>query len=211
MTTTTLDERVAALETAAAVLAKKLEALEARGAGMETRLLERVSLAFDGHAALHKARDTAHQAEHSHNQTAIARAEQTMLETARIHAESHAREHQLAKEAVDKAAEAYSVRFESLNEARSRSQDERASFATRDQLDDKTSSINARVDVLDKQIGTLIERVSSGAGNLSRIEALEKELVGLRGRDRGVGLVWGVAIAAFGAVVAVITIVSQWR
>lgn len=199
----TIEQRLECIP-AVVVLEERVSGLIDKVSHMETRLVERVGIAFDGHAALHAAHDTAHNQEHDQNQQAINRAEVTMRETAALHAVAHEREHQLAKEAVDKAHNADAVRFESLNEAKARSQDERATFATRDQLDDKVSAVTARLDVLDRGAAGQADAKALLQTNASRIEAMEKELATMRGRDKGIGLVWGVGGAVVGMALAAI-------
>ena len=43
-----------------------------------------------------------------------------------------------------------------------------------------------------------------------RLEVLERENAANRGRERGVGLLWGVLVGVIGLAIAIITFVAQW-
>jgi len=66
-----------------------------------------------------------------------------------IVADAHRAEHALVQLAVEKAEVSVGLRLEALNGAHARSSDERATYATRDQVDDRTSALSARVAALE--------------------------------------------------------------
>jgi len=160
---------------------------------------ERVNTAHLEHEKLHQAHSLAHDEQHaarllydasidSGNKTAIERAETTLREQTLLQASAHAREHELQQratdamsalrqKAVEEVKETNAARFEALNEARGRANDERLAYATRIQVDDKFDAQAARIDAIERQFATM------------------------SGRDRGINLAWTVALGAIGLLV----------
>jgi hypothetical protein len=66
-----------------------------------------------------------------------------------ITTDAHRAEHELVQLAVEKAEAAVNLRLEALNGAHARSTDERATYATRDQVEDRTGALGARVNSLE--------------------------------------------------------------
>ena len=96
-----------------------------------------------------------------------------------LHSSSHDREHELAQLAIDKVAETNASHFEALNQARGRANDERLTFATRDQLEDKLAAVTTRLGLLERQ----------GAANT--------------GRDHGFNVVWVGVLGALGLMLGI--------
>lgn len=98
----------------------------------------------------------------------------------------HGREHDLVQRAIDLAAANEKEHFAELNQARERSADERNTFATKDQLGDKLSAIDAR------------------------LQLIERALAQTTGRDRGFSQSWAILIAAVVLAVGVLDIGSRF-
>ncbi len=90
--------------------------------------------------------------------------------------EAHQRVHETEEKSRDRAVETVNGRLAEMNNLRDQIQSERGEFLRMD-------TYNARHDEL-----------------ITRMNAVERTLATLAGRDRGVGLVWGVLLGVAGLV-----------
>lgn len=150
------------------------------------------------HAAFYRA----HEDKHGQIERALDRAEQTIRETAKIHETAHAREHEMAQMAIDRAASASETRFASVNEFRQTLTDQAAGFATKEGLSGQVNAIIDRLTSTEKALALNAERMNTMASLGPRLSVIETMLAQQSGRDHGVGLTWGVLVTVAGVALA---------
>lgn len=148
---------------------------------------------WSGHVALHAARETALNDRFEAQQQALVRAEATMRETAVIHADSHAREHSMAQEVINKSERADDLRYAQVQRA----------------TEERVGVLTGRLDALDRQSALTVDRMATTVANAARIDALERALAGDRGKDAGIGLSWQAMIAAISVTAVVVGLLSR--
>lgn len=216
------------------VLQSRIEALEAVVKKNESTAHSELAAALEAHRQLHVAHDVAHVDYHTQTQMALERAASQAKELAMIHAQAHEREHTMGNEAVEKAHEADTVRFEHLNEAGARAIEERSTFANKEATEDKLNTLADRLAVLERNaqgsadrvalVNTTVVRVTALEGEIiaarerlvqvgnhaSRLDALEKAQAIEQGKDRGVALLWGVLLALGALIIGVVGLLFRF-
>lgn len=168
----------------------------------EISLREYIEQWRQSHLIGHTTYAQGHAAQHAALQQALERTERAMAEALVQRTESHRREHEQQQIAIDKAETAYDVRFEGLNEARARAIEERNTFATRNQLDDKVSALADRLVAAERTAAAINERLNTIIGMSARINTIEAAQALQSGRDKGIGATWGVLVSVAGFALA---------
>jgi len=102
----------------------------------------------------------------------IAKLESTIKETADIHAKAHEREHLMTDNAINKAAEALTLRLEAMNEFRDQLTSERGTFPTKAELIEISKRIEGMIDRIDTRLEKTEAFVISSQAQLSTLRAL---------------------------------------
>lgn len=86
---------------------------------------------------------------------------------AMLHADAHAREHELTTIALEKAERAMEHRLENVNEFRGQLRDQAATFASRDLMDERLGVITTRIEREVESIDARLKVLEHNAANMS--------------------------------------------
>lgn len=97
-----------------------------------------------------------------------------------MHTEAHEKEHALMRLALEKAESDLNRRLEAMNEFRSQLTRESATFATKDDIEQRLDSLEGRLH--SEIVGARTERESEIQGHNDRLTVLEKWQANMTGR-----------------------------